>query len=57
MISYDVCIATHSLFRTLDFAEKHGYIRGVVKDIIHDPGRGAPLAKVQFRDREASLAR
>lgn len=20
------------------------------KDIVHDPGRGAPLAKVQFRD-------
>ena len=37
-------------FRTLDYAEKHGYIRGVVKDIIHDPGRGAPLAKVSFRD-------
>merc|ERR1712080_808370 len=37
-------------FRTLDFAERHGYIRGVVKEIIHDPGRGAPLAKVQFRD-------
>jgi len=34
--------------RTLDFAERHGYIRGVVKEIIHDPGRGAPLAKVQF---------
>ena len=27
-----------------------GYIKGVVKDIIHDPGRGAPLAKVAFRD-------
>merc|ERR1712158_32292 len=25
-------------------------IKGVVKDIIHDPGRGAPLAKVCFRD-------
>ena len=37
-------------FRTYDFAERHGYIRGVVKDIIHDPGRGAPLAKVSFRD-------
>lgn len=37
-------------FRTLDFAERHGYIRGVVKEIIHDPGRGAPLAKVSFRD-------
>jgi len=26
------------------------YIKGVVREIIHDPGRGAPLAKVQFRD-------
>ena len=37
-------------FRTYDFAERHGYIRGVVKDIIHDAGRGAPLAQVSFRD-------
>ena len=36
-------------FRTLDYAERHGYTRGVVKEIIHDAGRGAPLAKVQFR--------
>merc|ERR1712230_304241 len=36
--------------RTLDYAERTGYIKGVVKDIIHDPGRGAPLAVVQFRD-------
>lgn len=36
--------------RTLDYAERHGYIRGIVKQIIHDPGRGAPLAKVSFRD-------
>jgi large subunit ribosomal protein L8e len=36
--------------RSLDFSERHGYIRGVVKDIIHDPGRGAPLAIVKFRD-------
>ena len=26
------------------------YVKGVVKDIVHDPGRGAPLAKVVFRD-------
>ena len=26
------------------------YIKGIVKDIMHDPGRGAPLAKVVFRD-------
>jgi hypothetical protein len=30
-----------------DYAERHGYIKGVVTDIIHDPGRGAPLAKVR----------
>uniref|UniRef100_A0A061SA28 Large subunit ribosomal protein L8e n=1 Tax=Tetraselmis sp. GSL018 TaxID=582737 RepID=A0A061SA28_9CHLO len=36
--------------RKLDAAERNGYIRGVVTDIIHDPGRGAPLAKVTFRD-------
>jgi large subunit ribosomal protein L8e len=39
-----------ALFRALDFSERHGYIRGVVQEIIHDPGRGAPLAKVEFRD-------
>ncbi|KAL1921509.1 60S ribosomal protein uL2 [Calcarisporiella thermophila] len=37
-------------FRALDFAERNGYIRGIVKEIVHDPGRGAPLAKVVFRD-------
>merc|ERR1711962_1997952 len=36
--------------RVQDYAERHGYIKGVVKEIIHDPGRGAPLAVVVFRD-------
>jgi len=36
--------------RSLDYAERHGYIKGIIKDIIHDPGRGAPLAKICFRD-------
>merc|ERR1711936_287579 len=36
--------------RSVDFAERHGYIKGIIKDIVHDPGRGAPLAKVQFQD-------
>ena len=36
--------------RNLDFAERHGYIKGVVKEVLHDPGRGAPLARVVFRD-------
>jgi large subunit ribosomal protein L8e len=37
-------------FRPVDFAERHGYIKGVVREIMHDPGRGAPLALVVFRD-------
>eukprot|EP00126_Sphaerothecum_destruens_P006195 Sdes_comp19257_c0_seq1m10238 len=36
--------------RQLDFAERHGYIKGVIRDIVHDSGRGAPLAKIVFRD-------
>jgi large subunit ribosomal protein L8e len=39
-----------SRLRKLDYLEKNGYIKGVVKDIVHDPGRGAPLARVVFRD-------
>jgi large subunit ribosomal protein L8e len=35
--------------RVLYFSERRGYIRGVDKEIIHDPGRGAPLARVKFR--------
>jgi len=37
-------------FRAIDFSERHGYIKGIVKNIIHDPGRGAPLAVVHFKD-------
>jgi len=36
--------------RTLDFAERQGYIKGLITEIIHDPGRGAPLARVAFRN-------
>ncbi|KAL4675562.1 hypothetical protein H8959_009707, partial [Pygathrix nigripes] len=34
----------------VDFAERHGYIKGTLKYVIHYPGRSAPLAKVVFRD-------
>ena len=34
----------------LIFSILYRYVKGVVKDIVHDPGRGAPLAKVVFRD-------
>jgi large subunit ribosomal protein L8e len=35
--------------RLMDNAERNAYIKGVVSDIIHDSGRGAPLAKVRSR--------
>ncbi|CAN0217921.1 unnamed protein product, partial [Ascophyllum nodosum] len=37
-------------FRKLDYTERHDYIKGVTKDIIHKPGRGAPMAKIQFQN-------
>ena len=37
-------------YKRNDFAEREGYVKGVVKDIMHDPGRGAPVAKIQFKD-------
>merc|ERR1712093_700871 len=36
--------------RVLDFGERVGFVKGVVKDIIHDPGRGAPLAVTHFHN-------
>lgn len=36
--------------RKEDYAERHGYVKGVVKEILHDPGRGAPIARIQFKD-------
>ena len=37
-------------FKNMDYVERNGYIRGVVRDVVHDSGRGAALAKVKFRD-------
>jgi large subunit ribosomal protein L8e len=36
--------------RAVDYAERQGYIKGLVKKITHEPGRGAPLAEVVFHD-------
>jgi large subunit ribosomal protein L8e len=36
--------------RAVDYAEREGYMKGLVKSIIHDPGRGAPMAEVVFHD-------
>jgi len=33
-----------------DYDERNGYSKGVVKAIEHDRGRGAPVAKIQFKD-------
>lgn len=35
-------------FRKHDNAERHHYVKGTVNEIIHDSGRGAPLAKVRL---------
>jgi len=35
--------------RPLDFGERRGFVKGTVREIVHDSGRGAPLALVQFR--------
>ena len=43
--------------RVLDAAERNGYIKGVVDEIIHDPGRGAPLAKVNISHTQAIAPR
>jgi len=36
--------------RPVDYVERHGFIKGLVRKIIHDPGRGAPMAEVVFHD-------
>eukprot|EP00178_Gracilaria_changii_P016647 TRINITY_DN47942_c0_g1_i1.p1 TRINITY_DN47942_c0_g1~~TRINITY_DN47942_c0_g1_i1.p1 ORF type:complete len:255 (-),score=20.24 TRINITY_DN47942_c0_g1_i1:117-881(-) len=33
----------------LTYAQRKGYQKGIVKEIVHDQGRGAPVAVVQFR--------
>lgn len=37
-------------FRFLDYLERNGYLKGVVKEIIYDLGRGVFLVIVSFRD-------
>jgi len=36
--------------RAVDYAERTGYTKGLVRKVVHDPGRGAPLAEVVFHD-------
>lgn len=37
--------------RAFDYAERNGYVKGVVRRIVHESGRGAPLAEIVFRQR------
>ena len=41
-------------FRPLDAAERTGVISGMIKELVHDPGRGAPLAKLVFKKAEGA---
>ena len=38
-------------FRPFDFAERNGYIRGLVKEIIHDAGRYVDATEQDFVER------
>ncbi len=42
-------------YRSYDSLEKEGILKGKVKDIIHDPGRSAPVALVKFENGEQKL--
>merc|ERR1712046_474720 len=48
--SHNRCRQGAAKLRVLDFGERYGFVKGVVKDIIHDPGRGAPLASVHYHN-------
>lgn len=42
-------------YRSYDDLEKNGSLNGKVVDILHDPGRTAPVAKVKFENGEQKL--
>ena len=39
-----------SKMRKRDITERHKRIKGVIRKIIHDPGRGAPLAVIDYKN-------
>jgi large subunit ribosomal protein L8e len=39
-----------SRLRKRDITERHSSIKGVIKQIVHDPGRGAPMAVIEFKN-------
>eukprot|EP00419_Tripos_fusus_P058964 CAMPEP_0172928352 /NCGR_PEP_ID=MMETSP1075-20121228/217932_1 /TAXON_ID=2916 /ORGANISM="Ceratium fusus, Strain PA161109" /LENGTH=288 /DNA_ID=CAMNT_0013789637 /DNA_START=74 /DNA_END=938 /DNA_ORIENTATION=- len=36
--------------RATDYLERHGYIKGLIKKVEHEPARGAPVCEVVFHD-------
>ena len=42
-------------YRSYDKFEREGSLKGIVTDIIHDPGRSAPVAIVKFENGEEKL--
>src|SRR5512137_1447561 len=42
-------------YRSYDALEKEGSLKGKIADIIHDPGRSAPVALVKFENGEKRL--
>jgi large subunit ribosomal protein L8e len=36
--------------RHLDYSERNGYVKGLITKIVHESGRGAPLAEVVFKN-------
>merc|ERR1711912_184296 len=48
--SHNRCRQGAAKLRVLDYGERYGFVKGVVKDIVHDPGRGAPLIKANFHN-------
>ncbi|HMK54123.1 MAG TPA: 50S ribosomal protein L2 [Methanobacteriaceae archaeon] len=42
-------------YRSYDELEKEGSLKGRVADIIHDPGRSAPVALIKFENGEKQL--
>jgi large subunit ribosomal protein L8e len=36
--------------RSVDYTERNGYVKGLIKKITHEPGRGAPVCEVVFHD-------
>jgi len=39
-----------SKLRQLDYSERTGFVKGTIKEIVHDAGRGAPMCRVHFRN-------